>query len=403
MSGQPLARLLIVDDESGLVTALCGLLKAKGYATTGVGSGAAALTALSESASNPTQRFDVLITDLMMPAMDGIALVRAALELDNDLVSVVMTGHGTIDTAVEALQAGALDYILKPFNLSVIMPVLARALAVRQLRQDNAALALQVTHRTEEIEAKNRELQIANRELGAFTQSVSHDLRQPLNGVIGFAELLLSEKPGSLNASQKDYLRDIYNGGHQLLRLTADLLQFSRLGHQPLTKEAIDMTDLVRSIANPLRAGELHREIDLRVARLPNASADPSLIKQALVNLLSNAFKFTRRTPNAVIEITGWQRDGELTYCVRDNGAGFNMTNAARLFSIFHRLHGDQDFEGTGVGLSIVQRIIERHGGTITAEAQVGKGAAFTFTLPATGATAQLAADRYVVSEVIIS
>jgi two-component system sensor histidine kinase/response regulator len=391
MSRLPLARLLIVDDESGLVTALCGLLKAKGYATTGVGSGAAALTALSESVSHPSQRFDVLITDLMMPAMDGIALVRAALELDNDLVSVVMTGHGTIDTAVEALQAGALDFILKPFNLSVIMPVLSRVLALRKLRQENAALALQVTLRTEELEVKNRELQIANRELQAFTHSVSHDLRQPLNGVIGFAELLLSEKPGSLNAMQKDYLGDIYNGGHQLLRLTADLLQFSRLGHQPLTKEAIDMTRLVWSIVNPLRAGELHREIDLRVATLPNASADPSLIKQALANLLSNAFKFTRRTPNAVIEITGWQRDGELTYCVRDNGAGFDMTNAARLFAIFHRLHDDQDFEGTGVGLSIVQRIIERHGGTITAEAQVGKGAAFTFTLPATGATAQLA------------
>jgi hypothetical protein len=359
-------------------------LKAKGYATTGVGSGVAALAALSESVSTPSQRFDVLITDLMMPAMDGIALLRAALELDNELVSVVMTGHGTIDTAVEAMQAGALDYILKPFNLSVIMPVLSRALALRKLRQDNGALALQVTLRTQEAEAKNRELQIANRELQAFTHSVSHDLRQPLNGVIGFAELLLSEKPGALNASQKEYLGDIYNGGHQLLRLTADLLQFSRLGQQPLTKEAVNMTALVWSIVNPLRAGELHREIDLRVATLPNASADPALIKQALVNLLSNAFKFTRRTPNAVIEITGCQRDGALTYCIRDNGAGFNMTNAGRLFSIFHRLHGDQDFEGTGVGLSIAQRIIERHGGTITAEAQVGKGAAFTFTLPAT-------------------
>jgi two-component system sensor histidine kinase/response regulator len=384
MTGQPLARILIVDDESILVTALCGLLKAKGYATTGVGSGVAALAALSESVSTPSQRFDVLITDLMMPAMDGIALLRAALELDNELVSVVMTGHGTIDTAVEAMQAGALDYILKPFNLSVIMPVLSRALALRKLRQDNAALALQVTLRTQEVEAKNRELQIANRELQAFTHSVSHDLRQPLNGVIGFAELLLSEKPGALNASQKEYLGDIYNGGHQLLRLTADLLQFSRLGQQPLTKEAVNMTALVWSIVNPLRAGELHREIDLRVATLPNASADPALIKQALVNLLSNAFKFTRRTPNTVIEITGCQRDGALTYCIRDNGAGFNMTNAGRLFSIFHRLHGDQDFEGTGVGLSIAQRIIERHGGTITAEAQVGKGAAFTFTLPAT-------------------
>ena len=382
MTGQPLARLLIVDDERGLVTALCGLLQAKGYATTGVGSGAAALTALSESASHPSQRFDVLITDLMMPGMDGIALVRAALELDNDLVSVVMTGHGAIDTAVEAMQAGALDYILKPFNLSVILPVLSRALAVRKLRRDNAALALQVTLRTEELEAKNRELQIANRELQAFTHSVSHDLRQPLNGVLGFAELLLSEKPGSLNASQKEYLGDIYNGGHQLLRLTADLLQFSRLGHQPLSKQAIDMTDLVWSIVNPLRADEPHRDIDLRVATLPHASGDPSLIKQALVNLLSNAFKFTRRIPHAVIEISGSQRGDELTYCVRDNGAGFDMRNAGRLFAIFHRLHGDQDFEGTGVGLSIVQRIMERHGGTITAEAQVGQGAAFTFTLP---------------------
>jgi signal transduction histidine kinase len=384
MISQPLARLLIVDDESALVTALCGLLKAKGYATTGVGSGAAALVVLSESAFHPAQRFDVLITDLMMPGMDGITLLRAALERDRDLVSVVMTGHGTIDTAVEAMQAGALDYILKPFNLSVIVPVLSRALAVRKLRQDNAALALQVTLRTEEIEAKNRELQIANRELQAFTHSVSHDLRQPLNGVIGFAELLLSEKPGSLNASQKEYLGDIYNGGHQLLRLTADLLQFSRLGHQPLSKEAIDMTDLIWSIANPLRASEPHRDINLRVATLPPASGDPSLIKQALVNLLSNAFKFTRRVPNAVIEITGCQRGDELTYCIRDNGAGFDMAHAGRLFSIFHRLHGDQDFEGTGVGLSIVQRIIERHGGTLTAEAQVGQGAAFTFTLPAT-------------------
>jgi len=201
--------------------------------------------------------------------------------------------------------------------------------------------------------------------------------------VIGFAELLLSEKPGSLNASQKEYLGDIYNGGHQLLRLTADLLQFSRLGHQPLSKEAIDMTNLVWSIVNPMRAGELHRDIDLRVATLPHASGDPSLIKQALVNLLSNAFKFTRRVPNAIVEITGWHWGDELTYRIRDNGAGFDMRNAGRLFSIFHRLHGDQDFEGTGVGLSIVQRIIERHGGTITAEAQIGKGAAFTFTLPA--------------------
>jgi signal transduction histidine kinase len=383
MSDPSLARLLIVDDESGLVTALCALLKTRGYATTGVGSGAQALAALRAVSSDPANRFDVLITDLMMPMMDGIALLRAASEVDGDLVSIVMTGHGTIDTAVEAMRAGALDYILKPFNLSVIMPVLSRALAVRKLRQENAALELEVALRTQEIEAKNSELRIANRELQAFTHSVSHDLRQPLNGVIGFAELLLSEKPGALNPKQKEYLGDIYSGGHQLLRLTADLLQFSRLGQQPLQKEAVDMTNLVWSILTPMRAAEPHRDIDLRVGPLPNVAADPALIRQVVVNLLSNAFKFTRRTPDAVIEITGRQRDGERTYCVRDNGAGFDMANAERLFAIFQRLHGDQEFEGTGVGLSIVQRIIERHGGTISAEAQIGKGAAFTFALPA--------------------
>ena len=378
MSSLPRARLLVVDDEANLVTALCGLLKTKGYATTGVRSGEQALAALRAAASDPARRFDVLITDLMMPVMDGIALLRAAPELDGELVSIVITGHGTIDTAVEALQAGALDYILKPFNLSVIMPVLSRALAVRKLRQENAALARQVTLRTQELEAMNRELQ-------AFTHSVSHDLRQPLNGVIGFAELLLTEKPGALNATQKEYLGDIYNGGHQLLRLTSDLLEFSRLGHQPLRKEPVNMTDLVRNIAAAMRAAEAHRNIDLRIGPLPGAPADPALIKQVLVNLLSNAFKSTRLVPNAVIEITGQQGDSEHTYCVRDNGAGFDMANAQRLFSIFQRLHGDRDFEGTGVGLSIVQRIVERHGGAISAEAAVGKGAAFTFTLPATG------------------
>ena len=262
MSSLPRARLLIVDDETNLVTALCGLLKAKGYATTGVCSGEQALAALRVAASDPARRFDVLITDLMMPVMDGIALLRAAPEIDSELVSIVITGHGTIDTAVEALQAGALDYILKPFNLSVIMPVLSRALAVRKLRQENAALARQVTLRTQELEAMNRELQ-------AFTHSVSHDLRQPLNGVIGFAELLLTEKPGTLNATQKEYLGDIYNGGHQLLRLTSDLLEFSRLGHQPLRKEPVNMTDLVRNIAAAMRAAEAHRDIDLRIGPLP--------------------------------------------------------------------------------------------------------------------------------------
>jgi two-component system sensor histidine kinase/response regulator len=382
MTPTPLARLLIVDDESGLVAALCRILQAEGYATTGAGSGPEALDALRATTVGEAAGYDVLITDLTMPTMDGITLLRAAREIDSDLDTVVMTGHGTIDTAVEAMKSGALDYIVKPFNLSVILPVISRALTVRRLRAQNALLLKQVENRTRDLEFVNRELQAANKELGAFTHTVSHDVRQPLNGVIGFAEFLLSEKPGALNSKQKEFLGDILNGGRQLVQLTADLLQFSRLGHEPLKKETVDITGLVWDLLQSLRNAEPNRNIEVRVGPLPDASADPSLIRQVFANLLSNAFKFTRHTLNPLIEVSGQQEARERVYCIRDNGIGFDMTNARRLFSIFQRLHNEKDFDGAGVGLSIVQRIVERHGGTVSAQAAVGAGAAFTVTLP---------------------
>jgi signal transduction histidine kinase len=382
MSSAPLARLLIVDDERNLVTALCSTLEAEGYSTIGVASGLEALNALRGTVADDTTKFDVLITDLMMPFMDGIALLREAHSIDRDLVSIVMTGHGTIDTAVDAMKGGALDYILKPFNLSVAIPVLLRALAVRRLRRENAALQQQIANRTAELETANRELQGANKELEAFAYSVSHDLRQPLNHIIGFSEFLISEKPGTLNEKQKEFLGDIYNGGTRLLSLTEDLLQFSRLSQQALKKQAVNMEGLVWEIIRPMQAEEPQRSIEIHVGPLPAALADPSLLRQALVNLLANAFKFTRHASSPRIEVTGKLLSGKTTYRISDNGAGFDMADAPRLFSIFQRLHSDGEFEGTGVGLSIVQRIIERHGGTVSAKAAVGKGAAFTFALP---------------------
>ena len=383
MNPAPLARLLIVDDESAQVIALCRTLALEGYATAGAGSGPEALCALRAAAADRAGAFDVLITDLMMTDMNGIALLRAAQDIDPDLVGLVMTGDGTIDTAIEAMKSGALDYILKPFTLRTIRPVLLRALAVRRLRLENAQLLRRVANRTTELEAANRELQRANKELEAFTYSVSHDLRQPLNGMIGFTEFLVSEKPGPLNASQKEFLGNIHRGGQQLLRLTNDLLNFSRLGQQPLKRETVNVGTLVLEILHQLRDAEPPRNVELRVSALPDARADSVLLRQVLVNLLSNAFKFTRHVPNPVIEVDGREQAGECAYSIRDNGAGFDMRNAQRLFAIFHRLHSDRHFEGNGVGLSIAQRIVERHGGRIWAEAAVGQGAKFTFTLPA--------------------
>jgi len=332
MSSAPLARLLIVDDERNLVTALCSTLEAEGYSTTGVASGLEALNALRGSVADDTTKFDVLITDLMMPFMDGIALLREAHSIDRDLVSIVMTGHGTIDTAVDAMKGGALDYILKPFNLSVAIPVLLRALAVRRLRRENAALQQQIANRTAELETANRELQGANKELEAFAYSVSHDLRQPLNHIIGFSEFLISEKPGTLNEKQKEFLGDIYNGGTRLLSLTEDLLQFSRLSQQALKKHAVNMEGLVWEIIRPMQAEEPQRSIEIHVGPLPAALADPSLLRQALVNLLANAFKFTRHASSPRIEVTGKLLSGKTIYRISDNGAGFDMADAPRLF-----------------------------------------------------------------------
>ena len=376
-----LARLLIVDDDGDQVATLCRLLGAQGYLTIGATSGAHALDTLRAGLADAI-RFDVLITDLMMPGMDGIALWRAAHEIDRELVSIVMTGYGTIGTAVEAMKSGALDYILKPFNLNVAMPILSRALAVRRLGLENASLLQQVAIRTTELETANRELMAANKELDAFTQSISHDLRQPLSNIVGFAEFLSREIAGPLNEKQKEFFGYIYNGGKHLLRLTEDLLRFSHMSQQVLSKQDVDMGALVWEILRPMQAAEAHRHIELRVGTLPHVSADPALLRQVLVNLLSNAFKFTRHVSNPIIEVTGELGTGKVNYCIRDNGAGFDMANAQRLFASFQRMHSDGEFEGTGIGLSIVQRILERHGGTISAESAVGKGTAFTFALP---------------------
>ena len=374
MSTLPLARVLIVDDERAQVTALSRTLQAEGYSVMGADSGPRALDML-RAAFESTKAFDVVITDLMMPEMDGIGLLCAARDIDTDLVGIVMTGHGTIDTAVQAMKSGALDYIVKPFNLTVILPVLARALAVRRLRIENTALLRQVTERTTELQA-------ANEELEAFARSVSHDLRSPLNAMIGFADFLIAEKVGTLNTRQKEHLGDIASTGRQLISLTEHLLRLARIGRQSLVTEVVNVNALVREVLDEMHAANPQRIPELFVDNRPDVAADRTLMRQAFANLLSNAFKFTRHTANARIDVGGQREQGEVIYRVRDNGVGFDMRNAESLFVQFRRLHADEKFEGNGLGLSIVQRIILRHGGKISAYGEIGKGACFTISLP---------------------
>jgi len=283
---------------------------------------------------------------------------------------------------VEAMKGGALDYILKPFNLSVAMPVLWRALAVRKLRVQNAGLLRQVAKRTADLEESNRQLQSANQDLEAYDSSVSHDIRGHLNRIIGFSQLLSDGRAGPLNEKQAEFLGNICEGGDQILRLTDDLLRFARLGQQPLAKERVAVATLVQQIFCDLRGVVGCPAVELRLGTLPDAFADPPLLKQVFVNLLSNAIKFSSAVAHPIVTVDGLFKAGGCAYSVRDNGAGFDMADSDQLFKQFHRLHSVSQFDGTGIGLSIVRRIVERHGGSISVEAAVGSGANFTFTLP---------------------
>ena len=363
------ATILIVDDEPAQMKALCNTLRDQGYVTVGFVSAGEALTALRG------RRFDLLLTDLSMPEMDGISLLQAAREIDGELVGIMMTGHGAVDTAVQAMKAGALDYILKPFKLSNIMPVLSRAMAVRRLREENAELARRVHERTDQLEA-------ANHELEAFSYSIAHDLRAPLRSIDGFASILFEDFAPHWPAEAQRLLGTVSERAQHMGRLIDALLRLSRLGRQPLSLERVPMTTLARQVLDELRAEQPERRLETIVADLPDAVGDVALLRQVLVNLLSNAFKFTRQRPDAHVDVGFREDEGERIYHVRDNGAGFDMRFAERLFGVFQRQHRADEFEGTGVGLSIVQRIIRRHGGRVWAEAEVDKGATFFFTLP---------------------
>ena len=376
MESEAINRLLVVDDEAAQVEALCRTLADEGYSVQGFTGTGAALGALR------TGSFDIVLTDLTMPDMDGIAFLNAAREIDPRLVGIVMTGHGSIATAVDAMKAGAIDYILKPFDLRVILRVLARTQAMLRLRRENAALLERLSLRTVELETANRELQVANRELEAFSYSVSHDLRAPVRTIDGLVRLVQDNFGDTAPPDARQHIEAISAQASRMSELIDDLLRLARLGREPLHKQSVNMQGLVQEVVSELHGAESARPLDIRIAELPAAQADPSLLRQVWVNLVANALKFTRRRERALIEIGGERRAGDKLYSIRDNGAGFDPGRAERLFGIFQRLHAAKDFEGTGIGLSIARRIVERHGGSIWAEGEPDRGAAFHFTLP---------------------
>jgi PAS domain S-box-containing protein len=232
------------------------------------------------------------------------------------------------------------------------------------------------------LDQANIELQAVNRELEAFSYSVSHDLRAPLRAIDGFSKILIEDHGAALNEEAHRLLDVITGNTRRMAALIDDLLAFSRLGRQPIAKGDVDMTGLVHAVASDLRADMEARGVQFVVDPLPPAWGDQALLRQVWSNVLGNAAKFTRRRTDARIEVGTQQRDDEIAYYVRDNGVGFDMRYADKLFGVFQRLHSSEEFEGTGVGLAIVQRVVHRHGGRAWAEGRTNEGATIYFSLP---------------------
>jgi light-regulated signal transduction histidine kinase (bacteriophytochrome) len=244
-----------------------------------------------------------------------------------------------------------------------------------QLRSMNQDLERRVQERTLELEASNADLE-------SFSYSVSHDLRAPLRAIDGFCQILVSEYAREIPEEARDLLAKVCTAVARMQRLIDDLLHLARFSRQPLEAQRVDMTDLARRVASSLEQQSRDRRVQLEIASLPDCHGDGSLLEQVLMNLLSNAYKFTATRDPARIEVGAFGQNNEQVYFVRDNGVGFDMQYADKLFGVFQRMHTQAQFPGTGIGLSIVHRIIRRHGGRTWAESRPQEGTTLYFSLP---------------------
>jgi signal transduction histidine kinase len=396
MPGGQRLRLMVVDGDAERRVHLRGLLLNgcdREHDWLECGTGTEALRAFHEINQSPP---DCVLLNHQLPDMRATDVLAAVGTLNGfpPCPIIVLCEDAGASFGRDVIQAGAQDYIgqewLTPNALHRAIEnagdrwAVARELVDRnrdaeaRIQRLNAELEDRVKQRTVQLEA-------ANKELEAFSYSVSHDLRAPVRAIDGFSRILQEDFSANLPDAAKDFLKEISDNSKYMGRLIDDLLNFSRLGRQALRIATVPTESLVRQCIDSL-GGDVCAEF--RIARLPHCYGDVSLIRQVWINLLGNAVKYSRRSTPPIIEVACSDSDQDVVYFIKDNGVGFDMRYVHKLFGVFQRLHRQEDYEGTGVGLAVVQRIIHRHGGRVWAESKPGEGATFYFSLPLEGAAA---------------
>lgn len=350
--------ILIVDDVPENLQLLFEILSEEGHEVRRVLNGAQALKAVE---IDPP---DLILLDIKMPLMDGYEVCKHLKEDEKtaSIPVIFLSALNEILDKVKAFSVGGSDYINKPFDVYEVL-----------MRVDNQ---LKLLRTTQALENQNIELKMLNRDLESFNYMVSHDLRRPLTGLLGYGELLLdSELP---ETELKEIIEIIVGAGKEMNQIITDLLHLAQIRNEKLYLESVNLSEMVSGLLQSLQKREPERLVEIFVEPDLKVIGDRRLLKLALENLVDNAWKYTRKTATPRIEFI---RADDDSCCLRDNGAGFNLTCQEDVFMPFQRFHTQKEFEGTGIGLAIVHRIIQSHQGKIWCEAAVNKGAAFYFTL----------------------
>jgi len=384
-------RVLAVDDSATYVNELAAALRGDGYDVIIAQSGEEAIEMLA------VQQVDCVLLDLVMPGLGGKETCRRikTSPVVRDIPLIMVTAVEDRAAMIEGLGIGADDFISKSSEFEVLKARVRAQIRRKQFEDEHrrireellrseldAAEARAARQVAEAKAALTDELERKNKELEAFSYSVSHDLRAPLRSIDGFSQAVLEDHFENLDEMGRDYLQRVRAAAQRMGQLIDDLLLLSRVSRAGLHRRPVNISNIARTVVDELRRKDPQRSIEFVLQEDVIINADEGLLRVVFDNILENAWKFTRKTPTPHIEFGVIERDAHTVLFVRDNGAGFNMAYANKLFGPFQRLHSEDDFPGTGIGLATVHRIVDRHGGRVWAEGEVGRGATVFFTIP---------------------